>query len=178
MYELILHSYDILNNTLLIQMYRTSAITSPGLISFFHFQSPLLFSKIRVLFKVRVLFNVGYYLRSYGIWFFFRHNLQPINASRLPEFIPSLATILRWKKPPLLQGHQPHLVALLKVRAATEVLQVVVEVEAGFLVVAAVAVVAKATAATTTLTKVIMDLFYFLQLFILCFHCGDFYNLT
>ena len=48
--------------------YRTSAITSPGLILFFHFQSPLLLSKIRVLFKVRVLFNVGYYLRSYGIW--------------------------------------------------------------------------------------------------------------
>ena len=48
--------------------YRTSAITSPGLILFFHFQSPLLLSKIRVLFKVRVLFNVGYYLRSYGIF--------------------------------------------------------------------------------------------------------------
>ena len=41
--------------------YRTSAISSPASILFFHFQSPLLLSKIRVLFKV------GYYLRSYGI---------------------------------------------------------------------------------------------------------------
>ena len=58
-----------------ITRYRTSAITSPGFISFFHFQSPLLLTKIRVLIKVRVLFNVGYYLRSYGILF------QSINDS-------------------------------------------------------------------------------------------------